>query len=270
VAADERSTETDAVIEIEDLHKSYRETAAVAGVSFAVGAGQIMGLVGPNGAGKTTIIRAACGIHPPSRGVIRIAGRDVVKEPVDAKRRLAYVPDDPKLFGTLTVWEHLRFVASAYDVQDRFEERAGRLLSRFDLTAKRSDMAGELSRGMRQKLAICCAYLHDPQALFLDEPLTGLDPRGIRTMKDSIRTMKDSIREQAQRGVAVVISSHLLSLVEDMCSHLLVLHHGRRLYFGPLGALREAAGDFDRKATLEDIFLHLTEDGAEPAGVIDA
>ena len=263
MAAQERSTETDAVIEIENLHKSYREKVAVAGVSFAVGPGQIMGLVGPNGAGKTTIIRAACGIHPPSGGVIRIAGRDVVKEPVDAKRRLAYVPDDPKLFGTLTVWEHLRFIASAYDVQDRFEERADQLLRRFDLTARRWDMAGELSRGMRQKLAICCAYLHDPQALFLDEPLTGLDPRGIRTMKDSIR-------EQAQRGVAVVISSHLLSLVEDMCSHLLVLHHGRRLYFGPLGALREAAGDFDREATLEDIFLHLTEDGAEPAGVTDA
>jgi ABC-2 type transport system ATP-binding protein len=252
-------TTADVVIEIDDLHKSYRDTVAVAGVSFTVRAGQIMGLVGPNGAGKTTIIRAACGIHPPSGGAMRIDGRDVVAEPVEAKRRLAYVPDDPKLFGTLTVWEHLRFIASAYGVGDGFEARADRLLHRFELNGRRSTMAAELSRGMRQKLAICCAYLHDPQALFLDEPLTGLDPRGIRTMKDSIR-------EQAGRGVAVVISSHLLSLVEDMCSHLLVLHHGRRLYFGPLGDLRASAGDVDPGATLEDIFLRMTEDGAEAAG----
>jgi ABC-2 type transport system ATP-binding protein len=256
-------TTADAVIEIENLHKSYRDTVAVAGVSFTVRAGQIMGLVGPNGAGKTTIIRAACGIHPPSEGFIRIDGRDVVTQPVEAKRRLAYVPDDPKLFGTLTVWEHLRFIASAYDVRDQLETRADRLLRRFELTGKRSTMAGELSRGMRQKLAICCAYLHDPQALFLDEPLTGLDPRGIRTMKDSIR-------EQAGRGVAVVISSHLLSLVEDMCSHLLVLHHGRRLYFGPLEELRGAAGDLDPDATLEDIFLRMTDDGTESADPADA
>lgn len=253
----------DPIIEIEDLHKSYRDTVAVAGVSFVVHAGQTLGLVGPNGAGKTTIIRAACGIHPPTAGRILISGRDVVKRPVDAKRRLAYVPDDPKLFGTLTVWEHLRFIASAYDVQDQLNEYGEQLLAKFELTDKRSTMAEELSRGMRQKLAICCAYLHNPQALFLDEPLTGLDPRGIRTMKDSIY-------EQAKRGVAIVISSHLLSLVEDLCSHILVLHRGRRLYFGPLEKLRETVGDIDESATLEDIFLHMTEDGAERAETVGA
>lgn len=254
---------TDPIIEIEDLHKSYHETVAVAGVSFSVNAGQTLGLIGPNGAGKTTIIRAACGIHPPSAGRILIDGRDVVKQPVHAKQRLAYVPDDPKLFGTLTVWEHMRFIASAYDVEDQLNQYGEELLGKFELTEKRSTMAEELSRGMRQKLAICCAYLHRPQALFLDEPLTGLDPRGIRTMKNSIH-------EQAQRGVAVVISSHLLSLVEDMCSHILILHRGRRLYFGPLENLRDAAGDIDESATLEDIFLHMTEDDAETAEPVDA
>ena len=248
------------VIEISELHKSYGRTVAVQGVSLTVEAGRILGLVGPNGAGKTTIIRAACGIHPPTQGRIRIAGHDVVKEPVAAKRELAYVPDDPHLFGTLTVWEHLQFTASAYGVQDGLEEAGRRLLDQFELTAKRSTMAQELSRGMRQKVAICCAYLHRPRALFLDEPLTGLDPKGIRTMKDSIR-------QWAARGTAVVISSHLLSLVEDMCSDLLVLHHGRRLYMGALAALREAEGCGDASETLEDIFLRMTDDsGASSPG----
>jgi len=243
------------LIRVEDLHKRYHDTLAVSGVSFHVQAGQILGLVGPNGAGKTTIIRAACGIHPLTQGRIAIANWDIVKHPVKAKRHLAYVPDDPKLFNTLTVWEHLRFIASAYNIKDALERRGEALLTQFELTEKRHTPAEELSRGMRQKLAICCAYLHEPQAIFLDEPLTGLDPRGIRTMKDFIRA-------QAQRGSAIVISSHLLSLVDDMCSDLLVLHRGQRLYFGPLGQLRKHAGDAMQEATLEDIFLHMTEDGA--------
>jgi len=245
----------DTLIRIEDLHKRYRDTLAVSGVSFQVRAGQILGLVGPNGAGKTTIIRAACGIHPPSQGRISIADWDIVKHPAKAKRYLAYVPDDPNLFNTLTVWEHLRFMAAAYGIKDDLKRRGEELLTQFELTEKRHAPAEELSRGMRQKLAICCAYLHEPKAMFFDEPLTGLDPRGIRTMKDSIRA-------QAERGAAIVISSHLLSLVEDMCSDLLVLHRGQCLYFGPLGQLREHAGPALQDATLEDIFLHMTGDGA--------
>ena len=243
------------VIHIENLHKRYGDTLAVSGVSFHVRAGQILGLVGPNGAGKTTIIRAACGIHPPTQGRISIAQWDIVKDPAKAKRHLAYVPDDPKLFNTLTVWEHLRFMAAAYNIKDDFEHRGEELLTQFELIEKRHTPAEELSRGMRQKLAICCAYLHEPQAMFFDEPLTGLDPRGIRTMKDSIRA-------QAKRGAAIVISSHLLSLVEDMCSDLLVLHRGQCLYFGPLGQLRAHAGPGMQDASLEDIFLHMTGDGA--------
>jgi ABC-2 type transport system ATP-binding protein len=254
----------DTLIRVDDLHKHYQNTVAVSGVNFHVRAGQILGLVGPNGAGKTTIIRAACGIHPPTQGRIAIADWDVVTHPVQAKRQLAYVPDDPKLFNTLTVWEHLRFIASAYNIKDELERRGEALLTQFELTEKRHTPAEELSRGMRQKLAICCAYLHEPQALFLDEPLTGLDPRGMRTMKDSIRA-------QAERGSAIVISSHLLSLVEDMCSDLLVLHRGQRLYFGPLDQLRDHAGAAMQDATLEDIFLHMTEEGTtEPEEPSDA
>ena len=189
-------------IVVEDFHKNYDKTIAVAGISLQVERGEILGLVGPNGAGKTTTLRALAGILRPTRGRLIIAGHDLANEPVGAKAALAYVPDDPHLFEHLTVWEHLRFVASAYRVND-WQPRAETLLVQFELTEKRDAMAGELSRGMRQKLAICCGYLHEPQAVLLDEPLTGLDPLGIRTMKASIGT-------RAAAGTAFIVSSHLL------------------------------------------------------------
>ena len=167
---------------VEDFHKVYNQTVAVEGITFAVGPGEIVGLVGPNGAGKTTTLRALAGILTPTRGRLAIDGHDVFKEPVAAKSALAYVPDDPHLFESLTVWEHLRFIASAYRVAD-WAPKAEILLDQFELNPKRDALASELSRGMRQKVAICCGYLHDPRAILLDEPLTGLDPRGIRTSR---------------------------------------------------------------------------------------
>jgi ABC-2 type transport system ATP-binding protein len=241
------------VIQVIDFHKTYRETVAVSGLSFEVAPGQVLGLLGPNGAGKTTTMRAIAGIIPPTGGRLLVAGHDVVADPVAAKRELAYVPDDPKLFDTLTVWEHLEFIAAAYRVPDWRPAGEG-LLGQFELTAKRDTLAQELSRGMRQKVAICCAYLHNPRAVLFDEPLTGLDPRGIRTMKESVL-------RHAGAGNAVVVSSHLLSLVEDLCSHLLILNHGRRLFFGPVREARAAfagvgaSGD----ASLEEVFFRATE-----------
>ena len=256
-AADDHSP----VIRVENFHKAYRDTAAVAGLTFEVGPGQVVGLLGPNGAGKTTTMRAIAGVIPPSSGRLVVAGHDIVGEPVAAKRQLAYVPDDPRLFDALTVWEHLRFTAAAYRV-DAFEPRAETLLEQFELTDKRDAPAQELSRGMRQKVAICCAYLYDPRAILFDEPLTGLDPRGIRTMKTSIA-------ERARAGAAVVVSSHLLALVEDLCTHLLILHRGRNLFCGPLDAARSAFAGMsgatpsglpgDADASLEEVFFRATE-----------
>jgi ABC-2 type transport system ATP-binding protein len=248
------------VITVEDYHKNYREIVAVAGVTFDVRPGQILGLLGPNGAGKTTTMRAIAGIIPPTRGRLAVGGHDVASQPVEAKRLLAYVPDDPKLFDSLTVWEHLEFIAATYEVR-AFEPLANRLLQQFELTEHRNKLAQELSRGMRQKVAICCAYLHDPKAILVDEPLTGLDPRGIRTMKQSLR-------DHAAAGAAIVISSHLLALVEDLCSHLLILHHGKSLFFGPIEQARsafaamsaDAAGK--RDTSLEELFFRATEGGA--------
>jgi ABC-2 type transport system ATP-binding protein len=243
-------------IVVEDYHKHYGETVAVAGLSFTVEAGVILGLLGPNGAGKTTTMRALAGILTPTRGRLLVDGHDLTSEPVAAKAALAYVPDDPRLFEQLTVWEHFRFIAGAYRVPD-WERDAERLLEQFELTDKRDALASDLSRGMRQKVAISCGYLHNPRAILLDEPLTGLDPRGIRTMKDSIR-------ERAAAGVALMVSSHLLSLVEDLCTMLLVMRRGRQVWHGPIADFRRAVEADGRQESLEDAFFRLTEGDAAP------
>jgi ABC-2 type transport system ATP-binding protein len=239
------------VIHVQEYHKAYRETIAVDGLSFEVPAGAILGLVGPNGAGKTTTLRALAGIIRPTRGRLYVAGHDVVNDPVAAKRELAYIPDDPKLFDALTIWEHLQFIASAYRVAD-FAPKGEALLRQFELEEKRNTMAQELSRGMRQKVAICCAYLHDPRAILFDEPLTGLDPY-------AIRTLKASIAERAAGGAAVMVSSHLLSLVEDLCTHLLILNRGKCLFSGTLDEARSRYAGLQGDASLEEVFFWATE-----------
>jgi ABC-2 type transport system ATP-binding protein len=246
------------VIVVEDYHKTYGETVAVGGLSFAVKPGEILGLVGPNGAGKTTTLRALAGILTPTRGRLLIDGHDLAREPVAAKAVLAYVPDDPRLFDQLTVWEHLQFVAGVYRLND-WKPRAEELLRQFELGEKRDALTSELSRGMRQKVAICCGYLHRPRAILLDEPLTGLDPRGIRTMKDSIQ-------QYAADGAAVIVSSHLLSLVEDLCNGVLIMHRGRQLLRGRIADLRRDLDEAGRRETLEDVFFRLTEGRAGADG----
>ena len=245
------------MIQIDNYHKSYNETVAVAGLSFNVQAGQILGLLGPNGAGKTTTLRAIAGIIPPTYGTLSVAGWNVVTQPVDAKRELAYVPDDPKLFDALTVNEHMEFIASAYEVHD-WQAQADKLMAQFELLDHRNKLAQELSRGMRQKVAICCAYLHNPKAILVDEPLTGLDPHGIRTMKQSVL-------DRAANGAAVIISSHLLALVEDLCTHLLILHHGRSLFFGPVDEARSAFAGQQQDRSLEEVFFNATGGGTANA-----
>lgn len=238
------------MIQVSGYTKVYGEFTAVNDLSFEVSPGQVVGLLGPNGAGKTTTMKALCGIIPPTRGELRVAGYDIRQNPVEAKQLLAYVPDDPHLFEALTVWEHLEFAASAYRVAD-WKPKAEALLSTLELAEKKSSLASELSRGMRQKVAIAAAYLHEPKVLMLDEPLTGLDPRGIRTMKQSLK-------ERAASGAAVMVSSHLLALVEDLCTHLLILHKGKKLFAGPVEEARAAFAQ-TADASLEEVFFRATE-----------
>jgi ABC-2 type transport system ATP-binding protein len=236
------------VIQVDGLQKLYGDFPAVEGLSFQVSPGEVLGLVGPNGAGKTTTIRSIAGIILPTAGRIRIDGHDLRTDPVAAKSALAFIPDEPHLFEYLTVEEHLRFVARLYRMGD-VSHRIPDLLRELDLSEKRGALPGELSRGMKQKLAIACGLLHEPRALLLDEPLTGLDPVGIRRMKTTIL-------RRAATGSAVILSSHLLHLVEEICTRVLVMQTGRVVAFGTMADILAARPEL-RSRTLEDVFLAL-------------
>ena len=242
----------DAGIEVTNLTKSYEALVAVDKLSFSVKRGEVLGLVGPNGAGKTTTLRALAGIHPPTEGSVRICGAELRESPVEAKRHLAFMPDEPRLFDYLTVEEHLQFVARIYGVAD-FRERMEPLLAELELADKRRALPAELSRGMKQKLMIACGFIHSPDVLIFDEPLTGLDPLGIRRMKESIT-------RRAHDGASVVLSSHLLYLVEELCDTVLIIHHGKRAAYGTIEDLKWQIGRGD--GSLEDAFLKITETAA--------
>jgi len=244
------------LIEVRALTKNYGTFTAVKDLDFAVAPGEILGLVGPNGAGKTTTLRCLVGILRPTTGQVAIDGHDIVGDPVAAKRNLAWLPDEPHLFEYLTVREHLMLTARLYQTADA-DARVQTLLAELELTDKVDALPGELSRGMKQKLAIACGLLHEPKALFFDEPLTGLDPLGIRRMKATIV-------ERARRGAAIVVSSHLLHLVEEIANRVLILKAGQRVALGTLAEIRRLAPGLSREANLEDIFLTVTGGAAPP------
>ena len=246
------------MIQVQDFCKAYESSIAVRDLSFDVQPGQILGLIGPNGAGKTTTMRAIAGIIPSSQGRLSVAGFDIASDPIQLKQRTSYVPDDPQLFNDLTVAQHFALVASIYNIQRDWQSDMRQLLERFDLTAKIDARASDLSRGMRQKLALGCAYLFRPSALLLDEPMTGLDPRGIRVLKESLK-------ERATEGAAIVISSHLLAMVEDICSHVLILNEGQKQFYGTIDELRQQFADKQGDSTLEDIFFKAVNDNRSAA-----
>jgi ABC-2 type transport system ATP-binding protein len=241
----------DAVVQVQRLRKVYDTQVAVDDLSFEVEAGEVMGFVGPNGAGKTTTLRVISGILPPTSGRVRVGGAEMGTDPLKAKRHLGFVPDTPHLFEHLTVGEHLQFVGRVHNLPDT-ESRAARILESLQILDRRDHLPESLSRGMQQKVAIAWAFLHDPVAILMDEPLSGLDPRGIRTVKDAIR-------KRADEGAAVIISSHLLELVEAMCDSILIISEGKALARGPIADLKERLkGD----ASLEEVFFQVTEGGS--------
>ncbi len=235
---------------VDHLTKDYEGHRAVADLAFRVREGEILGLVGPNGAGKTTTLRSIVGVLPIQTGRVTVCGHDLVGDEVAAKSRLAWIPDDPQPFDTLTVHEHLRFAAALYGVRD-WSARAEELLARFELLEKRDALGGELSRGMRQKLAFCMAWIHAPGVVLMDEPLSGLDPRAIRSTKDEIRSL-------ARAGTAVVLSSHQLELIQELADRILILDRGRSVFEGTLAEARATLASGEDKS-LEEIFLAVTE-----------
>ncbi len=240
------------MIRVEHFSKAYGDLLAVSDLSLEVGPGEVLGLLGRNGAGKTTTLRAISGVIPPTAGRLEIGGRDVNEEAIAAKSQLAIVADDPSLFPSLTVWEHIVFVARVYGLTDDWQGRADALLEEFDLATRKDTLADELSRGMRQKVAVICALVHRPRVLILDEPLTGLDPRGIRTLFEAIA-------RQSQTGMSTIISSHLLGQLEGVCTRYLILEEGRRIHYGTPSEIRSELPLAPADASLEEIFFMATE-----------
>ena len=244
------------MVQVDGLTKLYGEFTAVNELSFSIQPGEVVGLVGPNGAGKTTTLRCLAGIIPPSRGTIRVGGHDIVRDAIAAKKQLAFFTDEPRLFDHLTVGQHMNFVARIYQVAG-YEATAAALLEELELANKRDALPGELSRGMKQKLAIACGLLHAPKVIYFDEPLTGLDPYGIRRMKDSIL-------KRARDGAAIILSSHLLHLVEEICTRLLILKGGRKIADGTMGEITQLFSGQAGDSSLEEIFFRATSEARPP------
>jgi ABC-2 type transport system ATP-binding protein len=238
------------MINVARLTKTYGEFKAVDDLSFQVGPHEVVGLIGLNGAGKTSTLKCIVGIQAPSAGTIAVDGHDIVTDPIEAKRRLAFMADEPQLFEYLTVMEHLRLTARLYQARD-FQTRATALIQELQLTGKENALPAELSRGMKQKVAIACGLLHEPMALIFDEPLTGLDPLGIRHMRETIVSC-------GRGGAAVIVSSHLLPLVEEICTRIVIIDHGRKVADGTLEELRARPELAKAGSGLEQIFLTAT------------
>ncbi len=239
------------MIQVRGLRKVYKTVTAVDDLSFDVHDGEIFGLVGPNGAGKTTTLKCMCGVALPTEGLIFIDRINLLKDEQKAKKLLAFVPETPNPYEILTVSEHMKFIARLYSV-DNAAPKIDELLRAFELSEKKDDLVNSLSKGMKQKLTICCALVHDPKILLLDEPLIGIDPRGARTLKDILI-------ERAAHGDSVIISSHMLYLVEELCHRILIIDHGKKVAEGSLEDIRrKALASSD--ASLEDVFLKITEE----------
>jgi ABC-2 type transport system ATP-binding protein len=245
-------------ISVEHLRRTYGAFTAVDDLSFTVQGGEIVGLIGPNGAGKTTTLRTLAGILRPSSGHVRIDDHDLQEAPLEAKKRLAFMPDEPHLFEYLTVEEHLRLIARLYGVDD-FNSRARALLEELELTGKEKSLPGELSRGMRQKVVIACGLVRNATTLLFDEPLTGLDPIGIRRMRETIVA-------RGKAGAAILLSSHLLHLVEEICTRVIIMDRGRKVADGTFNELLSRTDLASAGSNLEQIFLRVTGHDVTPAG----
>ena len=239
------------MIEIDQLIKDFGDLRAVDDLSLSVPAGEFFVVLGPNAAGKTTTIKIMAGLMKPTRGSVRICGFDIGSDPLEARRRLAYVPDFPFLYDKLTPAEFFRFTGKLFGMKDsEMEAEAERLAMRFHLGDFLAKSIESLSHGTRQRVAIVSALMHSPEVVVLDEPMVGLDPQ-------HARVLKDILREQAEAGVTVFVSTHQLSVAEEMADRIGIMHQGRLVAVGSHDELQAA----NRDNRLESIFLSLTNNG---------
>ena len=238
------------MIECRDLGKQYGPKWAIRDLNLTIPAGAVYGFLGPNGAGKTTTIQMMVGLLRPTTGTVLIEGHDMVADPVAAKRCLGYVPDEPYLYEKLTGREYLEFTCALFELRGHeSKRRIDSLLEMFLIAGDQHQLIGSYSHGMRQKIALIAALVHEPQNLFLDEPTVGLDP-------GTARLLKDILAAEAARGTTVLFSTHILEIAENICDAVAIIHHGRAIATGSLGELR--AGSQQGNHRLEDIFIELT------------
>jgi ABC-2 type transport system ATP-binding protein len=240
-------------VELKSVVKRYGDILAVDNVDLSIKPGEIFGLLGPNGSGKSTSLKMLLGLVQPDSGSVNVLGNDVQRDPVAVKRLVGYVPESPRLYDFLTGIEYLDFVGDVYDMQtEEKKTRINEYLGALQLEGREGDMISSYSEGMKQKIALISAFLHRPKLLILDEPLSGLDPRSARIVKDFLHELK-------AHGVTTIMSTHVLEIAQALCDRIGIMYHGKLLALGTMSELRQMARLPD--SGLEDIFLKLTGTG---------
>jgi len=244
------------MIELKNLTKKFGNVVAVNRLNLSVSKGEIFGFIGPNGAGKTTTLRMMGGVLVPTEGSVTIDGLNIAREPERAKKGIGFIPDRPFLYEKLTGMEFLRFTADLYGVEDGlFREKSEEILRKFLLYDWRDELIESYSHGMKQRLVISAAILHDPKVIVVDEPMVGLDPAGMNMVKGLFRDL-------AKKGTTFFMSTHTLAVAEDVCDRIGIIHKGVLIATGTIEELKRKAQV--REGDLEKVFLILTEGESIP------
>jgi len=239
------------MINLIGLTKKYGENIAVNNLDLSIKPGELFGFIGPNGAGKTTTIKMIAGILKPTSGEVIIDNLDIQKQPEEAKKLVGYIPDDPYLYDRLSAREHLGFIGGLYNLSDdQIKVRSAELFDIFGMNGWVDKRCEEFSHGMRQKLVFCSAFIHQPKILVVDEPMVGLDPQ-------SSRLVKDLMKQYALKGNTVFVSTHVLSVAEELCDRIGIINDGELIAVGTISELKAKAVKGD--VNLETLFLELTE-----------
>lgn len=238
------------MLEIQDLTKNFGSKTAVDHIRFTVKPGEIFGFLGPNGAGKTTTLKMLMGILKADDGRVLFQGKDLIKDPMLAKRKFSYVPDNPDIYDDMTGIDYLRFIASVYAVPKKNAyDKISQLSDLFEIKMALPDPIRSYSHGMKQKICLIGALLHEPEIFILDEPMVGLDPK-------SAFALKETMRSHCAQGHAVLFSTHVMEVAEKLCDRIGIIHHGKMIAEGTLQEIRDQAKD---QGSLEEIFLEMTQ-----------
>jgi len=239
------------MIELKNLTKKFGSFTAVDNLSLTVKQGEFFGFLGPNGAGKTTTIKMMAGLFTPTSGEIFINGFDAFKQPIEMKQSFSYVPDQPFLYDKLTGREFLYFIGGLYKMEKKsLTKRVGEIIEHFEIDEWVDKRSEDYSQGMRQRITIAAAMVHEPKTIVIDEPMVGLDPRSAKIVKDTLKTM-------ARSGITMFMSTHSLQVAEELCDRIGIIKNGRMIFLGTIGELEGLKQKYDGK--LESVFIELTK-----------